>query len=105
MAHLHLPEQHSTADLVLAGQIAEAFESEDLYVVWTHGDGPGGNPSVQALLRDAPPNALVGMFTVLFAALADVWRAMTRPPAPRAADPARKPDDVLNDLRRRGFLA
>ena len=27
------------------------------------------------------------------------------PPAPRAADPARKPGDVLSDLRERGFLA
>jgi len=26
-------------------------------------------------------------------------------PAPRAADPARKPDDVIADLRRKGFIA
>lgn len=26
-------------------------------------------------------------------------------PAPRAADPARKPDDVIADLRKRGFIA
>ena len=94
MAHLHLPEQHSTDDLVLAGQIAEAFESEDLFVVWTHDDGPGGTPVVQALLRDAPPNPIAGMFAAFFAVLADVWRAMTRTTAiplthpPDPADPA-----------------
>jgi hypothetical protein len=26
-------------------------------------------------------------------------------PAPQAADPARKPDDVLADLRKRGLIA
>ncbi len=86
MAHLHLPEQHSTDDLVLAGQIAEAFESEDLYVVWTHVDGPGAVPSVQALLRDAPPHPLAGFVRSFFAAVADAWRALMSPPATRVQD-------------------
>jgi hypothetical protein len=86
MAHLHLPELHSTDDLVLAGQIAETFESEDLYVVWTHADGPGAVPSVEALLRDAPPHPLAGALRAFFVAIADVWRALTSPPAYRVED-------------------
>jgi hypothetical protein len=86
MAHLHLPEQHSTVDLVLAGQIAETFESEDLYVVWTHADGPGAVPSVEALLRDAPPHPLAGAVRAFFAAIADAWRALTTPPVHRLED-------------------
>ena len=78
MAHLHLPEQHSTDDLMLAGQIAEAFESEDLYVVWTRADGPGAVPSVQALLRDAPPHPLAGFVRALLTAFADARRARKR---------------------------
>jgi hypothetical protein len=83
MAYLHLPEQHSTADLVLAGQVAEAFDSEDLYVAWTHDSGPGVRPTVQAVVRDAPPHPLAEAFAVLFAAIAHMFRAMTRPAAPQ----------------------
>ena len=90
MSYLHLPEEHTTADLVLAGQIAEAFASEDLYVAWTH-DGSGGAPTVQAHVRDAPPHPLFEAIGVLLSAIADAWRALRRPAAqPEPAEPDRQ---------------
>jgi hypothetical protein len=89
MAYLHLPEQHSTDDLVLAGQIAEAFASEELFVTWTEQEGPGARPTVEAVVRDAPPNPLIEAIQILASTIAGAWRALTRPaPAPRAEQPA-----------------
>ena len=36
MRHVYLPVEHSEADLVLAGRLAEALESESLFVTWSH---------------------------------------------------------------------
>ena len=88
MAYLHLPEQHSTDDLVLAGQIAEAFESQDLFVAWTIETGAGARPTVQAVVRDAPPHPLVEALLVLRNVIAGAWRAVARPPAKPTAAPA-----------------
>ena len=90
MAHLHLPEQHSTADLVLAGQVAEAFDVGDLYVVWTEESGANATPTVQAVVREAPPNPIVAAFALFVEAVVEVWHAMTRPGAARNAAPARE---------------
>ena len=76
MAYLHLPAQHSTGDLVLAGQIAEAFQSQDLFVTWTNAHGPSARPTVHAVVRDAPPHPIVEALRVLTTAVADAWRAM-----------------------------
>jgi hypothetical protein len=40
MAHLHLPAQHSEQDFLIAGAIARALRSEDLYVTWSSQAGP-----------------------------------------------------------------
>ena len=53
MAHLHLPAQHSEDDLVLAHRVAEAVESSDLYVAWSHEAGPGLRPEVRAYVTPA----------------------------------------------------
>ena len=52
MPHLHLPADHTDADLVLAANLAEIVGSEDLYVVWSHETGPGAIPEVEAELRE-----------------------------------------------------
>jgi hypothetical protein len=87
MPHLHLPVDHTDADLVLAANLAEIVGSEDLYVAWSHETGAGAVPEVQALVRgDHRPNAL----GALAAAFTAFWRAlMGRPDAgePRAAGP------------------
>jgi hypothetical protein len=81
MSYLHLPEQHSDADVVLAGQVAAAFESGHLYVTWTHAPGADTAPTVQAVVRELPPHPLVEAFGILFGALADALRSLRRRPA------------------------
>ena len=44
MPHLHLPLDHTDADLVLAANLAEIVGSEDLYVAWSHESGAGAVP-------------------------------------------------------------
>ena len=50
MAQLYLPVEHTEADLVLAGQIAESIDSAELYVTWTPDHGHSA-PQVSAELR------------------------------------------------------
>jgi len=50
MAQLFLPVDHTEADLVLAGQIAERIDSAQLYVTWTPTAG-AALPAVVAELR------------------------------------------------------
>ena len=52
MPHLHLPIDHTDADLVLAANLAEIVGSEDLYVAWTHEAGAGAVPEVEAEVRE-----------------------------------------------------
>jgi hypothetical protein len=51
MAHLHLPAEHSDQDLEIAGAIARALHSEDLYITWTSEVG-SGRPIIPASIRD-----------------------------------------------------
>jgi hypothetical protein len=53
MPHLHLPTQHTDADLILAANLADVVGSEDLYVAWTHESGAGAVPEVDAVLVEA----------------------------------------------------
>ena len=84
MAHLHLPEDHTDTDLILAGQIAASMGSGELYIVWTHSGGPGAQPAVAARLRE-PAGAAADLVEILFELAADLWRALTRPGAPAGA--------------------
>jgi hypothetical protein len=102
MPHLHLPIDHTDADLVLAANLADVVGSEDLYVAWSHESGAGAVPEVEAVLVEP---AQIGRFAEFFATLAAgcaaFWRAITgRPsgtaveqapaagPAPRAGEPS-----------------
>ena len=86
MPHLHLPADHSDADIVLAANLAATVGSEDLYVAWTHDTGAGAVPEIEAVVRDSRP----GGFAVFVRALADgvraLWHGLTQSPA--AAAPA-----------------
>ena len=55
MPHLHLPVDHTDADLVLAANLAEIVGSEDLYVAWSHESGPGAIPEIEAVLVESRP--------------------------------------------------
>jgi hypothetical protein len=80
MAQLYLPVEHTEADLVLAGQIAESIDSAELYVTWTPEHGQSA-PEVSAELRDTPPRRT----WLLFQAIRELWAALrNREPAPGA---------------------
>ncbi|HEX8105230.1 MAG TPA: hypothetical protein VF533_21600 [Solirubrobacteraceae bacterium] len=53
MPHVYLPTEHSEADLVMAGQLAELLESDELYVTWS----PRGyqEPQIETIVRVERP--------------------------------------------------
>ena len=79
MPHLHLPIDHTDADLVLAADLAEIVGSEDLYVTWTHESGPGAIPEVEAVMREQ--GAAVGFFAAVGAGFVTFWRALLGKPS------------------------
>ena len=97
MPHLHLPVDHTDADLVLAANLAEIVGSEDLYVAWSHESGPGAIPEIEAVLVESRPlNPLSEFVTALAAGFSGMWRALLGRPRHSAlqsappADPARR---------------
>ena len=98
MPHLHLPIDHTEADLVLAANLAEIVGSEDLYVTWSHENGAGAIPEVEAVVRTERP---VSRFSVIMGTLGAFWRALLgrpldgavaeTPPADAPQRPAERP--------------
>jgi hypothetical protein len=91
MPHLHLPAEHSDADIVLAASVAATVGSEDLYVAWTHDTGAGAVPEVEAVLRDERPSPLTAFARALAEGMLALWHGLTASPAtaaPVAAAPA-----------------
>lgn len=93
MPHLHLPLDHTDADLVLAANLAEIVGSEDLYVAWSHESGAGAVPEVDAVLVESHRPSVLAEVAGFVAAL---WRALVGRPsharaeAAQAAGPARQ---------------
>jgi hypothetical protein len=79
MPHLHLPIDHTDADLVLAANLAEIVGSEDLYVAWTHECGPGAIPEVEAVMLEE--TAAVGFLAAVGAGFVAFWRALLGRPS------------------------
>jgi hypothetical protein len=71
MALLYLPVEHTEADLVLAGQIAESIDSAELYVTWTPGNGHAA-PEVSAELLDEEPS----WPSLIVQAIRELWAAL-----------------------------
>jgi hypothetical protein len=77
MPHLHLPTDHTDADLVLAADLAEIVGSDELYVAWTHGSGAGAVPEVDAVLVEpARPSPFAEVACAIVAGCAAFWRAL-----------------------------
>jgi hypothetical protein len=95
MPHLHLPIDHTDADLVLAANVADVVGSADLYVAWSHEGGPGAVPEVEAVLRDErPANPFIDVLSSVGAVFVSLWHALfTRQPhgAERPATAADRP--------------
>jgi hypothetical protein len=88
MPHLHLPADHSDADIILAASVAATVGSEDLYVAWTHDAGPGAVPEVEAVLREPRPSALATVAHAVVSGMLALWHGLTQPPAPATPAPA-----------------
>jgi hypothetical protein len=97
MPHLHLPVDHTDADVLLAANLAEIVGSEDLYVAWSHQSGPGAIPEIEAVLVHARPlNPFAEFGAAVAAAFGAMWRALLGRPRNGAvhsappADPAKR---------------
>ena len=97
MPHLHLPVDHTDADIVLAVNLAEIVGSEDLYVAWSHESGAGAIPEIEAVLvLERGLNPFSEFCAALAAGFAGMWRALLGRPRGAAlhsappADPARR---------------
>src|SRR4051794_30842481 len=93
MPTLHLPAAHTDTDVALAAELAAIVGSHELYVTWTHGEGPGLNPELQALIQEEPagPAPLpppAGVGATMAQGTAALWTAFLPPPPTRPALPA-----------------
>ena len=95
MPTLHLPAAHTDTDVALATEVAHVVGSHELYVSWTHGEGPGLPPEVETLTPDEAENAISPFAEVVVAmvqGIAALWHAITHPPSTRAELPAPRDD-------------
>jgi hypothetical protein len=88
MPQLYLPAEHTDADLILAGLVAQRVDSAELYVAWTPEHGRA-TPEIAAELRE-PSVGMGGTLALLLGALIEFCAALfgrvpAQPPAPAAA--------------------
>jgi hypothetical protein len=76
MSHLYLPTQHSDTDLALASAVAEAIDSNELFVAWTCDGGIAAAPVVKALLRSRPEPAPRNPFAEALGEIAAAFGAL-----------------------------
>jgi hypothetical protein len=92
MPTLHLPAAHTDTDVALAAEIASVVGSHDLYVTWTHGEGPGLPPEIEAVIREEGAQGALSPFGEVLVAmvqgLSALWHAIVHPPSTRPALPA-----------------
>jgi hypothetical protein len=96
MPTLHLPAAHTDTDVSLATEVALVVGSHELYVTWTHGEGPGLPPEIEAVTGDEPRTAAVSPFAEVVVAMVQginaLWNALVRPHAARPELPAPRDD-------------
>ncbi|WP_028064571.1 hypothetical protein [Solirubrobacter soli] len=96
MPTLHLPAAHTDTDVALATEVAHVVGSHELYVTWTHGEGPGLIPEVETLTPDEIQAAAISPFAEVVVAMVQsisaIWNAIIRPPSTRAELPAPRDD-------------
>ena len=88
MPTLHLPAAHTDTDVALATEVAQVVGSCELYVTWTHGEGPGLPPEIETYTEAGEPQGAVTPFGDLIFAMAQglsaLWNAIVRPQVARA---------------------
>jgi hypothetical protein len=86
MAQLYLPAEHTEADLVLAGQIAESIDSGELWVAWTPALGQSA-PEVSAELLEPEPS----WPSLIAQAIRELWAVLRRREPSHGAHAPRRP--------------
>ena len=93
MSHLYLPAEHNDTDLALASAVAEAIDSNELFVAWTFESGIAAPPVVKAFVRQRPEPALRNPFAEALSEIAAAFGALMsliffrRPQQPAEANP------------------
>jgi hypothetical protein len=93
MSHLYLPAEHNDTDLALASAVAEAIDSNELFVAWTYETGVAAPPVVKAFMRQRPEPALRNPFAEALSEIAAAFAALMsliffrRPQHAAEADP------------------
>jgi hypothetical protein len=83
MSHLYLPAEHTDTDLALASAVAEAIESNELFVAWTMDSGCVAAPEVRArIMRPDQPlrSPLAEAFSEIGKAFKAIFGFFTRGP-------------------------
>jgi hypothetical protein len=96
MPTLHLPAAHTDTDVALATEVAHVVGSHELYVTWTHGEGPGLPPEIESVLGEHPNPALTPFAEVIVAmaqGISALWNALIHPASTRPELPAPREDD------------
>ena len=92
MPTLHLPAAHTDTDVALATEVAHVVGSSELYVTWTHGEGPGLPPEIETFAGEDMREGTITPFGELIVAMAQglsaLWNAIVRPQAARQELPA-----------------
>jgi hypothetical protein len=101
MPTLHLPAAHTDTDVALATEVALVVGSHELYVTWTHGEGPGLPPEIEAVTGDESRASAISPFAEVVVAMVQgisaLWNALVHPQSSRPALPA--PRDDRRDSR------
>src|SRR4051795_9988232 len=96
MPTLHLPAAHTDMDVALATEVAHVVDSHELYVTWTHGEGPGLPPEIEAVTGAEPGAGAISPFAEVVVAMVQgisaLWNAIVRPSSTRPALPAPRDD-------------
>ena len=106
MPTLHLPAAHTDTDVALATEVAHVVGSCELYVTWTHGEGPGLPPEIETITEDEyasrPAITPFGELVVAMAqGISALWNAIVRPQAAREELPAPREERRGGPPRRR----
>jgi hypothetical protein len=92
MPTLHLPAAHTDTDVALATEVANVVGSHELYVTWTHGEGPGLPPEVETLTADmtgvSPISPFAEVVIAMVQSITALWHAILHPPSTRGELPA-----------------
>ncbi len=93
MPHVYMPADHTAADILLAGRIAEAVDSSELFVAWTSDAGTVFAPEAPAPSAPAPApmNPFAQALAEVVVAFGALFSLLLRPGAPAAGKAAPAP--------------